>query len=76
MSNKITVYTKNSCPQCEFTKRVLKSNNVAFEERNLDTDEEALEIVKGLGFAAAPVVVAEGKEPFSGFQPDKLEELF
>jgi len=76
MSNKITVYTRKLCPQCEFTKNVLKNNGVVFEEVNLDEDEKALEYVRGLGFAAAPIVVPEGKQPFSGFRPDKLEELF
>jgi hypothetical protein len=32
-------------------------------------------IKEELGFSAMPVVIAEGKEPFAGFRPDKLAEL-
>lgn len=32
----ITVYTKSSCPNCVSAKQLLKSKNLAFEERSID----------------------------------------
>lgn len=72
----VTVYTKNGCPQCEMTKRVLTGEGIEFTAINVEEDEKALDYVKNtLGLTAMPVVVVEGEEPFTGFRPDKLEEL-
>lgn len=70
---KVTVYTKPDCQQCVATKRWLWSRAIAFEVEDL-TDPGNLEAVKALGHASAPVVVV-GEESWSGFRPDKLEEL-
>ena len=73
---KIKLYTKDNCFQCNMTKGVLERGQVSFELINISHDEDALNFVKEeLGFTSAPVVVAEGFEPFAGFQPNKLEEL-
>ena len=73
---KVTVYTKNGCPQCDMTKMVLQGEDIEFDTINVEEDEKAMEYVRDtLGFNAMPVVVAEGHEPFSGFRPDKLKEL-
>lgn len=73
---KVMVYTKNGCPQCEMTKRFLTGEEIEFTSINIEEDEKALEYVKHtLGLTAMPVVVVEGEEPFTGFRPDKLEEL-
>ncbi|MEL3959445.1 glutaredoxin-like protein NrdH [Caldifermentibacillus hisashii] len=74
--SKVTVYTKHNCPQCEVTKIVLKDEGIEFNTINIEDDQEAMEYVKDvLGFSSTPVIVADGHEPFSGFQPDKLKEL-
>jgi len=73
---KITVYTKNNCPQCDITKTVLSGEGIEFETINVEENENALNYIKNdLGFSATPVIVADGIEPFSGFQPDKLKSL-
>jgi len=84
---KITVYTKNGCPQCDMTKRVLDENEVKYEAINVeevdpetgnktDKAEKAFIHVKDvLGFSAMPVVEVEGQGAFAGFRPDKLNEL-
>ena len=71
----VTVYSKHNCSQCNFTKRFLDENNIAYEERNVDDNAQALEEVKNLGFQSLPVVKAEGLEPFNGFNPGKLNQL-
>ena len=70
----ITVYSKNNCVQCKMTKRFLDSNNITYQEINLDEQPEYIEHVKGLGFNAAPVIETP-TEVFSGFQPGKLKQL-
>lgn len=73
---KITVYTKNGCPQCEMTKNVLKGEGVEFVSKNVEEDSEAyVYVVETLGLRQMPVVEVEGEEPFAGFRPDKLQEL-
>lgn len=73
----VTVYTKYGCPQCEMTKKVLTENDVKFTSINVQDDEVAFNYVKNeLGLSSMPVVVIEGQEPFTGFRPDKLEQLF
>lgn len=77
---KVTVYTKNGCPQCDMTKRVLQGEGVEFTLINVEDDtkegREGLHYVKEvLGLSSMPVVEVEGQEPFTGFRPDKLAEL-
>lgn len=82
---KVTVYTKNGCVACNFTKQTLEAEGIEFEAINIQetptikvdgVDKDAIEYLRDeLGFSSMPVVVAEGLEPFAGFQPDKIEEL-
>ncbi|MCS4277407.1 MULTISPECIES: glutaredoxin-like protein NrdH [Mycetocola] len=70
----ITVYTKPSCVQCTATYRALDSKGLEYEVLDVSADENALEAVKALGYLQAPVVIADD-EHWSGFRPDKIEEL-
>ena len=70
----VTVYTKPSCVQCNATYRKLDALGIRYEVLDLSQDEEALEMTKSLGYMQAPVVIA-GDEHWSGFRPDKIEEL-
>lgn len=70
----IVVYTKPSCVQCNATYRKLDALGIRYEVLDLSQDEEALEMTKSLGYMQAPVVIA-GDEHWSGFRPDKIEEL-
>lgn len=72
--SKITVYTLPSCVQCDSTKRYLDRAELEYAVVDMSQDEAALELVKSLGYAAAPVVVA-GDAHWSGFRPDKITEL-
>lgn len=73
--SKIIIYSKNGCGQCLFTKKYLEKKGADFQERNISLEPEYVDEVKDLGFQALPVVVAEGHEPFSGYQPEKLDGL-
>lgn len=70
----VTVYTLPACVQCESTKKYLTNKDVPFEVIDLSEDVVAMEMVKSLGYQAAPVVVA-GEDHWSGFRPDKLSAL-
>ena len=69
-----TVYTKPSCVQCDMTKRYLDKAGVEYSTVDITQDPSALEMILGLGFSSAPVVIS-GSSSWAGFQPDKLSEL-
>ncbi|MGO2152059.1 MAG: glutaredoxin-like protein NrdH [Microbacterium gubbeenense] len=70
----ITVYSKRSCVQCNATYRALDAKGIEYEVTDVSEDAAALEQVKSLGYMQAPVVVAD-EEHWSGFRPDKINEL-
>jgi glutaredoxin-like protein NrdH len=53
---------------------MLQKIDVSYREVDLSLNEEAYQMVKALGYSAAPVVVA-GKEHWSGFRPDRIQSL-
>lgn len=70
----ITVFSKPNCVQCSATYRALDKHGLSYEVVDLSMDAEALESVKALGYAQAPVVIAEG-DHWAGFRPDKIKAL-
>ena len=54
-------------------KEFLSTNDIEFEGRDIDTDPEALEEVRQLGYAVAPVTVI-GDRVLRGFQPRELSQ--
>lgn len=67
----ITVYSKPRCVQCDATHRALDRHGVEYRSVDVTADREALELILGLGYQQAPVVIA-GEEHWSGFRPDRL----
>lgn len=53
---------------------MLKKIDVEYREVDLSINEEAYQMVKALGYSAAPVVIA-GEEHWSGFRPEKIQSL-
>ena len=74
MTNKVIVYSKTACGKCVFTKKWLESKGIPYEEKRTDLDEGARNEVIEMGYQELPVVFA-GDEHWSGYQPEKLEEL-
>ncbi|MDF9304760.1 glutaredoxin-like protein NrdH [Tritonibacter mobilis] len=70
----ITVYSKPACVQCTATTRALEAKGISFDLVDLTQDAAALEMVQGLGYRQAPVVVA-GEEHWAGFRPDLIGQL-
>ncbi len=76
----IVVYSTPGCVQCNLTKQWLTSKGLQFRDVDVSEDESALQHVKAMGYAAAPVVVVPfdwpiGGEHWYGFRPDKLAQL-
>lgn len=71
---KVTIYTTPNCVQCEQTKRMLRRSDVEFDTVDLTQDAEAMEMVKGMGYTSAPVVIA-GNHHWSGFRNEKIKDL-
>ncbi|MFC4431026.1 glutaredoxin-like protein NrdH [Citricoccus alkalitolerans] len=71
----VTVYSKPACAQCNATYRALEKKGVACETVDLSQDPEALQRVRDLGYMQAPVIITETGDHWSGFRPDKIEEL-
>lgn len=67
----ITVYSQPSCVQCVATYRELDRQGVAYTVVDLSKDESAMQMVLGLGYRQAPVVMA-GDDHWAGFRPDKI----
>lgn len=70
----VRVYSKPDCVQCTSTYRALDSKRVPYMVIDMSVDPEALELVKGLGYLQAPVVVTDDGH-WSGFRPDKISAL-
>ena len=69
-----TVYTKPNCVQCDATKRYLDRSGIKYDTVDITKEPDALEMILGMGFSAAPVVISDSGN-WSGFQPDKLNLL-
>jgi glutaredoxin-like protein NrdH len=69
-----TVYTKPNCVQCDATKRYLDRSGIKYDTVDITKEPEALDMILGMGFSAAPVVISDAGN-WSGFQPDKLNLL-
>ncbi|MEZ7995285.1 MAG: glutaredoxin-like protein NrdH [Aquiluna sp.] len=70
----VTVYTLPACVQCDSTKRMMQRNQIEYEEVDMSQDPVALDMVKTLGYTAAPVVVSGG-DHWSGFRMDRIQSL-
>ncbi|WP_028280053.1 glutaredoxin-like protein NrdH [Arthrobacter sp. H5] len=70
----VTVYTKPACVQCNATYRALDKKGITYQSVDISQDPAALERVRSLGYMQAPVVITE-KDHWSGFRPDKINEL-
>lgn len=68
----ITVYTTPNCVQCDSTKRMFDKHNVEYTVVDLSQDAQAMEMVREMGYTAAPVVITD-TEHWSGFRIDRIK---
>lgn len=69
-----TVYSKPSCVQCTATYRALDNAGIQYVVRDVTVDDQALAVVRGLGYQQAPVVVTPQGDHWSGFRPDMITQ--
>ena len=70
----VTIYTLPACVQCDTSKRMMKRLEIEFEEVDLTKDEAAAQMVKDLGYTAAPVII-NGSTHWSGFRMEMINGL-
>lgn len=71
----VTVFSKKNCIQCKMTKKFLTQHKINFVEYNIDEQPEYVAKLKAEGFMATPVVKLPNGNAFSGFRPDRLQQL-
>lgn len=76
MSNKVIVYSKPNCPNCEHVKWGLDAQEVPYEVRDIEASEKNMEEFKQYGFMSAPVTVFPNGRVMDGFHHGKfVDEL-
>ena len=76
MSNVVTVYSKPARIQCTMTYRALDKAGVSYTVVDVTENTAALEYVtEDLGYSAAPIVVVDDHNHWSGFRPDRIASL-
>ncbi len=70
--SKVKVYTSNTCPYCVSAKSYLTENGVEFEERNIQTDNEARKELMEMGHMGVPVLIID-EEEIVGFDKNRID---
>ncbi|MEA5091410.1 hypothetical protein SDC9_34837 [bioreactor metagenome] len=72
----VKVYSVPNCPWCDKVKKYLKLKNVAYEEFNVEDDDDARnELYKISGDQIVPLTTIDGKAYVISFDKAKLDAL-
>jgi glutaredoxin 3 len=71
-SARVVMYTTSTCPACRSAKSWLAANKIAYDERGLDTDEQAIREYSKLGARVVPTFVIDG-QVFAGFSATQIQ---
>lgn len=77
-STSITVYSKPACVQCSATYRALDKLGAEYTVVDIGEDDQARELVMGMGHLQAPVVVVttgDSTTSWAGYRPDRIKAL-
>jgi glutaredoxin len=76
VKRKLIVYTTPLCAPCETLKRILTTEGLAFETKDLMVDEVAAKLMEDQGIRSSPALGIDG-EIFAGedLRPDRLVAL-
>jgi glutaredoxin-like protein NrdH len=76
MSRQLIVYTTPLCAPCEALKRILTTEGLAFEVKDLLIDEQAAQLMDQHGIRTSPALGIDG-ELYAGddLRPERLLEL-
>jgi glutaredoxin-like protein NrdH len=73
--NRLTVYTKPACAQCNAAFRALDKEGTEYDKIDISADSAARDYVMSLGYLQAPVVYIDTSNHFSGYRPDRIKQL-
>lgn len=73
--NRIIVYTKPACVQCNAVFRALDKEGIEYDKIDISADSAARDYVMSLGYLQAPVVYIDANTHFSGYRPDRIKQL-
>ena len=72
----VTIYTSPTCVYCHAAKEYFKDHDISYTERDITTDNEALEfIINKVGQAVTPIITVDD-QVVVGFDRPKLDEIF
>ncbi|WP_369355689.1 glutaredoxin family protein [Lysinibacillus capsici] len=72
MVNKIVVYTKNACANCDQVKFALGAAGVEYETRNIEENEEYAQWLADKNYMSVPVTVFPSGKELVGFEFGKF----
>ena len=79
MPSKVLLFTQSGCLNCEVMKIFLEAKGIAFEERDMSSDDAArVELLETYNSRTAPTLVIltpDGAEVIEGFDPDRLDQF-
>jgi glutaredoxin len=70
----LVIYSKYECPKCDALKARLTRFNVAYDEKNVEEDRDAMALLVSNGFKSAPVISYMG-ELIPGDRHDRVAEI-
>ncbi|ASA24196.1 glutaredoxin family protein [Paenibacillus donghaensis] len=70
----VIVYTSTNCPHCRQVKSYLGDKGVAYEERNIEQNDDFAQQVWDMGLRAVPVTVI-GEHKIVGMNKTKFEKV-
>lgn len=72
----VEIFTKNGCPQCRLSKKLMNEHHIKYIEHNVSEHPEYIEIVKNMGYRALPVIkIKKTNEIWTGFRPDRINAM-
>ena len=71
---RVVLYSQPGCPPCFAAKNYLKTHEIAFEYKDVSTDQQALRELMELNSRSTPTLVV-GESVMIGFDPEKLEKM-
>jgi len=77
----VFVYTKDNCPKCKMTKRIMNTKGIEFTELwvDINKDDDILASLRMAGYNSFPVVVVKSKEDkvksWCDFRPNNINSI-
>ena len=56
----VVIYSKDHCPYCDMAKNWMKSKNIAFNEVNIEQDQQAHDFIMEQGHRTVPQIYFNG----------------